>query len=58
MNPYELQKMGASILIDHLIQTATEKGILIASDAPDGEMRVVQQKLDMLSLELARRTSW
>lgn len=47
-----------AMLVDQLVTAATEKGILIASDAPDAELHNVQAKIDMLQAEVFRRTAW
>jgi hypothetical protein len=50
--------MGSSLLIDEFLNTATEKGLLIADDAPSEELSNVQAKLDTIQREIMRRMSW
>jgi len=54
----DVQGMGSGILVENLIQTATERGILVETDAPDEELKTVQGKIDQLSEEVLRRMSW
>ena len=58
LNILEIQSMSGGVLLENLIQAGTEKGLLTASDAPEAELRNVQQKIDILQEEVLRRISW
>lgn len=58
MNLTNVQGQSGGVLLESLIQAASEKGLLIASDAPEAELRNVQQKIDILQEECLRRLSW
>lgn len=53
-----IMRADSSSLIELLTTTATERGILIASDAPQQELNVAQQKIDICHQELIRRLAW
>lgn len=53
-----LQKMGSALLLEFLTTAASEKALLLYSDAPVEELRAVQRKIDDAQEELMRRLSW
>jgi translation initiation factor 6 (eIF-6) len=53
-----VHEMNSSMLVDHLILCATERGILIADGAEDDELQNAQRKVDIAHQELQRRISW
>jgi hypothetical protein len=45
-------------LLDFIIEAATERGILIADGADEGELASAQKTVDRAQEELMRRISW
>lgn len=58
LNLLEIGKMSGGVLLEQLVQSGTEKGLLIADDAPEAELRNVQQTIDILQQECLKRLSW
>jgi len=56
--PVDVQGMNSSMLVEHLILCATERGILIADGAEDDELQNAQRKIDIAHQELQRRIAW
>ena len=56
--PPDYQSMGTSLLIEALVMASTERGMLIADDAPDAELKNAQSKIDQITQQLNRRIAW
>lgn len=50
--------VNTGMLIDRLVDAATERGILIADNASLEELANSQKTVDILTEEVFRRTSW
>ena len=50
--------INSSLLLEQLIEAASERGILIADSASLEELQKAQVTIDTISEELLRRMSW
>jgi hypothetical protein len=57
MNSLDLT-VNSSMLIEMLVDAASERGILIADGASIEELKSAQSKIDLLTQELFRRVAW
>lgn len=55
---YAIQQMPSNMLIEALLDAASERAILILDEAPSEELKNVQQKLDMIQENLLGRLAW
>jgi hypothetical protein len=52
------EDLNSGLLIEFLVDICTERGLLIATDAPQEELASVQRKVDKIAAELHRRLAW
>jgi hypothetical protein len=57
-SPADFMRMDFTSLVDALIDAAGERALLIYDEAPEEELREVQQKMDLIQEQLGRRASW